>query len=671
MGVLLVAFFIIAPRRDVQGSVPQFAPSPASYRVNILSDSQFVLGPSARRFDLAAYLSRTGSPLLADAPVIEQWSAYASVNPQVVLAVLEVDGRVSRGWPASFSSAERARLIETLVIRLAEKYYWHLYKYGGRAPHPSSAPLLISLADGNTAELISVSSGTFAVLDLLGRERTEAGFARLVEASDPASFAATWARLFPETDALDASVSITPAALPPIDFFQFPFPLGQAWWFNGAHNWNGSAVTFGRPYSSMDFFTSADSCSLPPVGEWAVAAAGGSGYHPSGYNCWYRIDHVGGWTTSYYHLRNTAASGPVSANSAIGTIACEICAGGFATGPHVHFSLLYNGAYVDLEGVRLSGWTVRSGNGDYQSGGLEREGTFLKPYSLVLNQGAPVVSTTPTPTRTPTATATAAFTSTPVPRVTPSATPAVASARYVYPPTGGLIRSCPVELVAEVSGPRPAAMVRFWATIGGVRHQVGSDSNSADGWQTLWDCQGEADSAAVLTLTVDDAAGREIIAAASPTQVSIRKDCPDETYRTAFFANPALEFAPASSWCKASGVSYSWGTASPGAGVAGSDNFSARFRGRFWFDAAAYRFSGSSDDGVRVWVDRVLFVDRWRRHDQGAEPFAFVRVMASGAREVWVEYYEATGTASVALRWEKTGVPRSTVFLPLTQQRAR
>ena len=72
-------------------------------------------------------------------------------------------------------------------------------------------------------------------------------------------------------------------------------------------------------------------------------------------------------------------------NGSLGTIGCEICAGGFASGPHVHFSLKYNGAYIDLEGVQLSGWTVHVGPTPYDSGSLERDGVFLDPYSPVVN----------------------------------------------------------------------------------------------------------------------------------------------------------------------------------------------------------------------------------------------------------------------------------------------
>ena len=104
-------------------------------------------------------------------------------------------------------------------------------------------------------------------------------------------------------------------------------------------------------------------------------------------SCWMRVDHGSGWQTSYYHLRNARSAGGVNQNDQLGTIACETCAGGFATGPHVHFSLLYNGAYTDVDGLVLSGWQVHTGNGSYGSGYIERNSERKDAGAGVYNDG--------------------------------------------------------------------------------------------------------------------------------------------------------------------------------------------------------------------------------------------------------------------------------------------
>lgn len=673
--VLLLLVLVLGPFSSQVSSAIQPGPSPAVFAADLVSNGQFVLGPAARKFDLSGYLRDSGSPLLASAGLIEARCAYASINPQVVLVLLEMDGQqVTQGWRIPLNEDARSEAVEDLVIGLAERFYDHLYTCGERAPAGAgtrSAPSL-TLADGTIAGISpATSSATFAIASTLAATLASAQFAVAVDPAGPGGFTATWVRLFPDSEPLDASVSITPQGLPPSGLLQFPFPAGQKWWFNGAHNWNGNGATYGKPYSSMDFFTSADSCSAPPAGDWAVGAAGGNGYHPSGYPCWYRIDHGGGWSTSYYHLRGVAANGPMVANGKIGTIGCETCAGGFATGPHVHFSLLYNGAYVDLEGVQLSGWTVHTGNGDYQTGLLERNGVQLKPYSSVLNE--PVAGATATPTITPTvtpistATLTPGMTATPTATLTPSATstpPSSPVARFIYPQAQGLVRTCPVALFADVAVPGGAASTTFWASYGGTIHEIGADHDGSDGWQVDWDCEDVPDGPATLSLSVTGAAGREVVSEGGATPVRLSKACTEGTYRTAFFANTGLAGAPASSWCKASGVSYDWGSGSPGAGIPGADSFSARFRGDFRIESGIYRFTAQSDDGVRVWVDRVLRVDDWRDHATGIDRHEFTVALTAGLHEIWLDYYEQSGPAAVALIWQRSSTATPRLYLP-------
>jgi len=85
----------------------------------------------------------------------------------------------------------------------------------------------------------------------------------------------------------------------------------------------------------------------------------------------------------------------------------------------------------------------------------------------------------------------------------------------------------------------------------------------------------------------------------------------------------------------------------------------------FQFDQGVYRFGGKSADGVRVWVDRVLMLDDWRDHEGGVDSFQFVRSLSAGSHEVWLDYYERTGSADVVLAWEKTNIELRKTFLPV------
>lgn len=353
----------------------------------LVSDGQFVWGPDVGAFDLRSFLKAHNSPLEPYAPEIELWSSYSSVSPKVLLAVLEVRDGLFHFLPRGTSPEEIRARIEDTATDLAMAYYEHLYLWGSRRPHgeasPPAGPALV-FKDKSVALLDrDLPSGTVAVAAALSEGNDIFDFQRQVSPYGGAgSFRGVLGALFPEVNPLDTSTAVNPAGPPPGDLLQFPFPLGATWTASGPHSWYGGS--YPPPYSSIDFFTGGATCAKPP-NLYTVAAATGDSFRPSGYRCWVEVDHGNGWVTSYYHLKNSYSGSRIGRNGKLGTIACEICAGGFATGPHVHFSLKYNGAYVSLEGVNLSGWTVHVGNQPYTSGSFVRRQVSLPAYSEILN----------------------------------------------------------------------------------------------------------------------------------------------------------------------------------------------------------------------------------------------------------------------------------------------
>lgn len=350
-----------------------------------ISDGQFVWGPNVGNFDIGAFLTRQRSPLAAYAPEIALWASYTTVNPKVLLGALEFRYGLVSGVPAGWTEEDVIWAIEDTSMTMATAFYEHLYTWGDRRPRlrrlTALAPSL-RLQDGSAVQLDAADpSGTFALAALVAEFSTPAEFETALTMGGAGSFEETFGSLFPTVDLQDASNLIDPPGTPPANMLQLPFAMSATWTFGGPHSWNGNSTP---PFSSMDFFTGGGTCPAPPY-LFSVSAAAGTAYRPYGYSCWVEIDHGGGWTTSYYHLQNLTAAGSVERNAALGTIACEICAGGFSTGPHVHFSLKYNGAYISLEGVELSGWTVHVGPVAYNSGSIERDGVTRNPYSQVLN----------------------------------------------------------------------------------------------------------------------------------------------------------------------------------------------------------------------------------------------------------------------------------------------
>lgn len=189
---------------------------------------------------------------------------------------------------------------------------------------------------------------------------------------------------------LPAAVNAAPSDIPPANMFQLPFPLGQAWTFNGVHGARKDAIDFsvGRPWPRWRSDTGA---------MWVVAAAPGVIRKVS--NCGVEIDHADGWTTVYYHVEQIVReAGEVQANEKIAIVANTpreaACDGGYATAPHLHFALKRYGAEVPINGLALSGWRIHSGRGRYDSNCarmyLYRGEQRLCPYNdPVLNAGIP------------------------------------------------------------------------------------------------------------------------------------------------------------------------------------------------------------------------------------------------------------------------------------------
>lgn len=99
-------------------------------------------------------------------------------------------------------------------------------------------------------------------------------------------------------------------------------------------------------------------------------------------------------------------------------------------------------------------------------------------------------------------------------------------------------------------------------------------------------------------------------------------------------------------------VNFNWGAGSPGSGVV-ADYFSARWTRNVSFATSSnYVFSVTTDDGARVWVDGSLIIDKW--YAQSPTTHTQTVYLAAGAHSVRVEYFEATGTAQVALSWWAT-----------------
>jgi glucose/arabinose dehydrogenase len=121
--------------------------------------------------------------------------------------------------------------------------------------------------------------------------------------------------------------------------------------------------------------------------------------------------------------------------------------------------------------------------------------------------------------------------------------------------------------------------------------------------------------------------------------------CPQGQYLSSFFPNTTLSGSPPYNRCEAGPLDRNWGTGGPG--LVGVDNFTGRWTGSFPFSAGSRRFTATSDDGIRVWLDGVLIIDRWGSKGTSTA----TRTVTAGVHTVRVDYIERTGLASARVTW--------------------
>lgn len=97
-------------------------------------------------------------------------------------------------------------------------------------------------------------------------------------------------------------------------------------------------------------------------------------------------------------------------------------------------------------------------------------------------------------------------------------------------------------------------------------------------------------------------------------------------------------------------INFDWRLASPDPSVPAA-NYSVRWQGNFSFGEGTYTFYATTSDGMRMYIDGVLVLDRWR--DQPVYTYIVRRALSQGTHLITVEYYERTRSAAAYLSWQK------------------
>jgi murein DD-endopeptidase MepM/ murein hydrolase activator NlpD len=347
----------------------------------LLPDSELVYSPTAAEFDTAAFVQAAGGylssyqeevdgTLLTGAEIIQRVADELSVNPRLLLALLEVRAGWVFGQPLSpnqvshpigFYIPQRSGLYQEIQVAATQLNVGY---YGWR----DGTKLTIQFQDGGTARLSPVlNAGTVAVQHL---------FALLIRQSewsaalyDPAGFGARYLAAFGDPWERDREIG----ALLPHDLVQpeleLPFAAGERWSLTaGPHPaWNA-----GTPRGALDFspVTGEPVCAISSA--WVTASAPGVVVPSPEHAVILDLDGDGrpqtGWVLLYYHLAGTEVAPPGARVDTDDPLGHPSCLGGRATGKHVHFARRYNGEWLPADGAlpfTVSGWQAQADERNY------------------------------------------------------------------------------------------------------------------------------------------------------------------------------------------------------------------------------------------------------------------------------------------------------------------
>ncbi|BBN82836.1 peptidase M23 [Pseudoalteromonas sp. A25] len=314
--------------------------------LQVIDEHAFLFADALQNFDLRGFLLSNAPHLEEKTEVILHWAGYSSINPKLLLAMMEVQSQIlsapnkqnfSKPFTTLSSQMGFDNQIKDIALSLSKRYY--AYQQYLEENASSSKPV--------------TNASTVALTSLFDTQNLN-------------NLLKQYEHLFNKESLLfTANAATKPQHVEPQEHFtmQLPWPSGYAWYSGGAHSNTGS----GYPYSSLDFNNGSGGWGSNTP--WVQAAHGGTVTRYS--SCSIRVTHSSGYATQYYHMDSLQyQSGDViSSGSWLGRYAYNknqaLCQGGSSTGPHVHFSLLNNGRFISLHNWYISGYRIDVGNRNY------------------------------------------------------------------------------------------------------------------------------------------------------------------------------------------------------------------------------------------------------------------------------------------------------------------
>jgi LasA protease len=364
----------------------------------IIPDSELVYSPASIHFDIRGFIQEKGGYLanyyeveggdrLSGAEIVELVSQQYSVNPRILLAVLEFQsGWVTKANPAENSLEYPMLYFESWRNGLYSQLAWAANNLNrGYYLWKINAMSTLSATDGSSVSISpEVNAGTAGVYYLMSLLYDANGWQNATSAD---GLIATFTNLFGYPFGYAYEPLIPPDLTQPN--LQLPFEDGAVWSYTGGPHpgWDD-----GSAWAGLDFGPPGDPIGCAVSDAWVVAVADGTILRAEDGAVVQELDGDGyeqtGWTIFYMHIAaqgRIKAGTEVKAGQKIGHPSCE---GGVSYGAHLHLARRFNGEWIAADGYlpfNLDGW-VSSGDGIEYNGYLKRNDEIVEAWDKPVPQ---------------------------------------------------------------------------------------------------------------------------------------------------------------------------------------------------------------------------------------------------------------------------------------------
>jgi hypothetical protein len=352
----------------------------------LLPDSELIFSPHASDFDVLAfatdqggYLQRyreiVGTRWLSGGEIVEQVALHNSVNPRMLLAMIEYIA----GWvtdpsvPGGDAFTYPMGNIDKQIPGLYRQLTWLANElgngyYGWRAGTLTE----LTFADGNSLRMApDLNAGTVAIQYFFSIGQFQPAWEADIGSE---GFMRVYRDLFGDPWTYEYALYEPGVEQPDL---VLPFEPGRLWSYTGGPH---GAYERESAWAALDFAPAASVSGCVLSEEWVVAAAPGLVVRSENGTVVLDLDGDGrehsGWSLLYLHVdkdHRVPVGTLLEEGDRIGHPSCE---GGLATGTHIHIARMYNGEWILADGpisFNLDGWVARAGSIPYQ-GALVRDG---------------------------------------------------------------------------------------------------------------------------------------------------------------------------------------------------------------------------------------------------------------------------------------------------------